>query len=683
MLSVIIVGRNREAHPIVRALQNAGVVQIDPIESSELKRVPLSEPDAVRHAEFERQLARTESILATIGTGTADEVSPAPETGALGAYLEELGHRVDTLAHERADLEFEAGVISTYRNTAQTVAELAADLDRSPRLAVLAFTLMSERELQALETALREALNANYVLGTKHASGMIVGVLAVRKGDATTAKTALVRAGASELRFPGRFEGLPFSEAARLMDLRSASIHSELARVKDDLERIGNEHRRRLNGARLQLRDEIARYLVLEHAARGQYGFAMRGWLPERNRAQLEAALRPFADGIAYEFVSPDLHHSDEVPVKLENNRLVKPFELLMGIFAPPGYGTFDPTWVIALFFPIFFGFVIGDVGLGLISLITAFILGARAARGGSLNLGPFGVSVPPMALRNLSIILLAMSFWSIVFGVVYGEFFGTLGENIGLFHYKEAALHYAGSNAAEAARLASGKAQSGIPILLHRASIQYADIMLVLALLPGIIQVLYGWLVRVRVGIAHGDRRHIFEGIGMFMGLVGVILHAYVFRNPGTSLTFLTPIAWACLAVFLVCVLLTAKENALGGMMMPVELISNGGNILSYLRLYAVGLSSALLANLATDFAWNIGASIQGVIGIFIGILIASLIHLVAIGLTIIGHVLQPLRLHYAEFFTKFGFFDHSGRVYRPFARLAPFTQPTGQAGD
>ena len=49
-------------------------------------------------------------------------------------------------------------------------------------------------------------------------------------------------------------------------------------------------------------------------------------------------------------------------------------------------------------------------------------------------------------------------------------------------------------------------------------------------------------------------------------------------------------------------------------------------------------------------------------------GILVAALVHLTALALTMIGHTLQPLRLQYVEFFTKFGFYDEAGRPYTPF---------------
>jgi V/A-type H+/Na+-transporting ATPase subunit I len=102
----------------------------------------------------------------------------------------------------------------------------------------------------------------------------------------------------------------------------------------------------------------------------------------------------------------------------------------------------------------------------------------------------------------------------------------------------------------------------------------------------------------------------------------------------------------------------------------MLIELVSNGGAILSYLRLFAVGLSSALVANLATDLGFAIGKSLP-VIGPILGIVVGLAVHLLALALTIIGHALQPLRLNYVEFFTKFGFYDESGRPYKPFRLL------------
>ncbi|HWG85111.1 MAG TPA: V-type ATPase 116kDa subunit family protein, partial [Deinococcales bacterium] len=421
MAQVLIVGRKRDSLEVVRALQDVGVVQIDPLDSAELERSALAGADAERRAVLERQLARVESILAALGN---PQVAPAPtrlkSISDLGSYLEEVGHRADVLVRERAELESELATTGTYRQVARAAAELAGNLDRSERVAVLAFTADAE-DLTALRAALDANLGAPYEIGTRQAGAVTTGVLAVRRRDEAAARALLGRAGVSELRLGGRFANLPYSSAALLIEERSRTGPEELLGVREGLENIAREHAPTLVAARYELRDEIGRYAAIEAGARGRYGFALRGWLPVANKPALESALAPLKNQVLYQFEAPDLHHAEHVPVKLENNAFVKPFELLMGIFAPPGYGTYDPTWVIALFFPIFFGFVIGDIGLGLLFLLLALVLRGRANAGKDLNLGMLGVVVPPKPLRSVATIVTWMSLWSIVFGFVYG----------------------------------------------------------------------------------------------------------------------------------------------------------------------------------------------------------------------------------------------------------------------
>ena len=103
----------------------------------------------------------------------------------------------------------------------------------------------------------------------------------------------------------------------------------------------------------------------------------------------------------------------------------------------------------------------------------------------------------------------------------------------------------------------------------------------------------------------------------------------------------------------------------------MIAELPTQGGHILSYIRIYAVGLASAILANLATDvgFALFHTGGIAGVVvGVLIGVALGLLIHTILLILLTVSHVLQPIRLIWVEFFTKFDFYTLSGKPYRPF---------------
>ena len=108
---------------------------------------------------------------------------------------------------------------------------------------------------------------------------------------------------------------------------------------------------------------------------------------------------------------------------------------------------------------------------------------------------------------------------------------------------------------------------------------------------------------------------------------------------------------------------------------MMLAELPTQAGHILSYIRLYAVGLASASLADLATGIGFSLyqwlgvaGAVVGGLAGLLIGLLV----HVVLTLLLTMSHVLQPIRLIWVEFFSKFDFYMARGRPYRPFKSVS-----------
>jgi len=110
--------------------------------------------------------------------------------------------------------------------------------------------------------------------------------------------------------------------------------------------------------------------------------------------------------------------------------------------------------------------------------------------------------------------------------------------------------------------------------------------------------------------------------------------------------------------------VLLIAGRGALGLVMGPLELVGTFGNVLSYLRLAAVGLASTYLAMVANELT---------VVGpIWLGVFVGVFFHTLNLALASFSPMIQALRLHYVEFFSKF--YEGGGRPFRPFgARVAP----------
>jgi V/A-type H+-transporting ATPase subunit I len=298
-------------------------------------------------------------------------------------------------------------------------------------------------------------------------------------------------------------------------------------------------------------------------------------------------------------------------PVLRSNPAPAQPFEFLVKLLSLPRYGTIDPTSLMALFLPVFFGMTLGDVAYGAILVVIALILQRRLGKQSE-------------TWRDLSRILLLCALWSIVFGVIYGEFLGNLGHDLGmepLWINREEALR---------------------PLLIFSIAVGVAHVTLGLCL-----GAWNAWRQR------HGHE--LMEKIGMLAALSGLFLLTVTAVGflPGG---FFTP-GIAALVVGLV--LLIRAQGALGLMTAPLEMLSTLGNMLSYLRIAAIGLSSVYLARVANELAGSLGV-------LWLGIIIAVLFHALNVALGAFSPMIHSLRLHYVEFFGKF--YEEGGTPFQPF---------------
>lgn len=644
-----VVGRRSMAREVLQALQSLGVVQIDPLGPDDGAALVRNRLEGLDREEADRWAladARVGSVLETLG---ASEVAPAPrsevptELAELEAALDGVGAQVDSIVSERTQAREEHTLVNEYLPVFRDLAPTIAQLEQSRWLVGVPFLVPSDT-VSEIESELAEALEERVLLTHRAYADQRLAVAVALERDESALRRAMSRAGLAPLSLPGRYQHLGTAKAVHTMEERSQQLPKRLASLEQQLAKLGTQHGPRLRAIQTTVRNQHLRMQRLEDLATGRYAFALRGWVPSDDVRKVTEGLRKqFGDDLVVDHRPADEHHDAGVPVKLDNPGWMRPFQGLLALFAPPKYGNFDPTWTLAVFFPLFFGIVVGDIAYGLIFLAVGLWLRRRGARGRPLDLGPLGIVIPARNLPGIGTVINWAAGWTIVWGFVYGEFWGNFLE-----HWPhDRPVFYPGD-------------KGMFEILLFR--VEEFTPLLILTLGFGTLQVLLGWGIRAYYGFKHHDRKHMWEGIGMFSGLVGVVVFATAYLLGAVGPVVLT-VSGALLALFLAGVVLS------GIPLMLVELISNSGNILSYLRLFAVGLSAALVANLGTDagFATNEAITIP-LLGELLGIVVAVLINLFAVILTLVGHTLQPLRLQYVEFFTKFGFYDESGRAYQPF---------------
>jgi V/A-type H+-transporting ATPase subunit I len=647
MDQILVVGRKKRVQEVLTSLQDLGAVHVDPLDNVPLERFRLSETDRQEKESWDAVLARTRTLLTALPTPDANatgKVELPRDAADIDLYLRELGEKVDALVAERVDISDELDVIGDYLRLFRGIGLSLAQLEGRRYIDGATFFVANQEELSRVREALGEALEGRFELSSKAQGKGLMVLVAVLKRDRELLRTTLSRQGIAELRLPDRYAHLGIAKALHTMEERAQSLPRRKADIDDELAALADKHH--ANGVTLQTRatDQRARYETLEDLAAGVYSFALQGWVPSTEGERVASALqRKFGDGVIVSSRPADEHHDHSVPVKLHNSPLVRPFEILLNVFDPPKYGGFDPTWVVALFFPLIFGMIVGDMAFGLIFLLIGVLLRARASRGRELNLGVLGITILPEPLRSVGTIINWAAFWTVVFGFIYGEFFGTFLE----YWPRDNPVFYHGDH------------HGMIPILLFRVE-EFAPVMLI-ALALGIIQILFGWSIRAYYGYKHRDMKHFWEGIGMVAGLIGLVVFAASLIS-GETTPLMTAVTVLGFGIFVVSVFVTRAP------LMVVELIANGGNILSYLRIFAVGLSAALIAALATQLGFAIADAIPNLLGVVLGILVGVFINLLAVTIKIIAYTMQPLRLQYVEFFSKFGFHDESGRAYRPF---------------
>lgn len=338
--------------------------------------------------------------------------------------------------------------------------------------------------------------------------------------------------------------------------------------------------------------------------------FFIYGWLPAKDFAVLEEKLREKFNGKVVveesELVEKDF---SRIPTALHNPAYFEPFELFTRLLPMPPYASFDMTPFIGIFFPVFFGMMLGDMGYGLILLFGAVFLMKRFKK--------------RKTLLDVGKILFICSLYTIVFGALYGELFGTVGHV------------YLDMN----------------PIFFSRH--ESIVPMLCFSLTVGVIHVIIGLVLGVIVSLRHQMRKEaVFKLINIFVILcICVLLVSHFTQSMGQVQKPLLLTVGIVMPVLLI----------VGGLMAPLELLKNIGNIISYARIMAVGLTSVLLAYVANYMAGRIGS-------IWAGIGVAVLLHLFNILLGIFAPTIHSLRLHYVEFLSKF--MEPGGKEFKPLAR-------------
>jgi V/A-type H+/Na+-transporting ATPase subunit I len=543
----------------------------------------------------------------------AQEPLPAPGSPELLARLGQIGAELAALEARRAALLEEREATARFCRLVVALAPIEHRLDAALRPEYHGVVLRSDADALAL---LRSEVG-RITAGTCHVAARpmdeaSVGVLIVVPRVHGKALSALLfERGVDEVRLPDAYAGRPLVDVLLLLARRERCIPGELAGAEAALAGRAAALRPALEEVAREAASQLERLAARARCGETRFAFVVSGYMPAEGVPHLAAALEAELGGRATLLAhDPAPGEWGAVPVVLRNRRWVRPFEHLLALVPLPRYGSVDPTPWLAVFFPLFFGFVLGDVAFGLLGIAAALLARARGW-GGKTG-------------RDLALVALACSASAAIFGVLFGEALGELGAGLGLS-----------------------------PVLLDRRRAFLKLLRLALAL--GAVHVGVGMALGVESSLRRGHRREALARAARLLLLASGAAAALAVGGL-VSRRVLTPALLSGGAFLLVAV---AAEGPLAAL----DLVLGLGNVLSYARLMALGLASVMLAEVANLVGHTVAPR---AFGLGLGVLL----HAVNFTLGLISPTVAALRLHYVEFFEKF--YDEGGTPYRPFA-LAP----------
>lgn len=360
----------------------------------------------------------------------------------------------------------------------------------------------------------------------------------------------------------------------------------------------------------------------------------LEGFCPIDQLAALDAMLQK--QEVYYQAEDPTAE--DNTPIKLRNNKFTQLFESLTGMYGWPNYGEFDPTPILAPFFLLFFAMCMGDCGYGILLIIIGLLIAKK-----KLNIAMF---------EGLGPIITVLGMGTTVVGFFLGTFMG-----IDLYNAEWV--------------------PQALKNVMIKGDVMGYDIQMVLAICIGVFHICLAMVVKA---ICYTKQFGFKENIatwGWLLLIVGGLIVAIL----GLTVLPENVFKWALIAVGAVSALAiyifnTPGRNPLiniGAGLWDTYNMATGilGDVLSYIRLYALGLAGGMLGAAFNNLGLMVmGGSVEGATWQWLPfVLILILGHVLNLAMSALGAFVHPLRLSFVEYFKNAGY-EGKGTLYQPFKK-------------
>ena len=426
---------------------------------------------------------------------------------------------------------------------------------------------------------------------------------------------------------------LPAHSWSELIQQRDA-VTKELEDANEKLTAFCKANYRTLEKGSLKLEGEMELWKVKLNSERMADGavLLLEGWVPEENEAEVKSLLDQ--SGIYYEIRAA--LKEDNAPIKLHNNAFTRMYEVLTKMYGMPDYAEFDPTPILAPFFSLFFAFCMGDAGYGLVLIALGFILKKKLSK----------------SLSGMMNLVMTLGVFTTVIGAVLGTFFGVTLVDVNL---PESFKQF---------------------MVVGKIDGTSYDKQMLLALMIGVVHICIAMTVKAIGETVRFGFKESLSAWGWLLLVVGFIATGglsffQVISSEVSQWAFIVIGGISAIGIYL---LNNIRRNVfinIGSGLWDTYNMATGlmGDVLSYIRLYALGLAGGMLGGVFNQLAFMVNDAAGPYLGWFFCGLILVFGHTLNIAMSCLSAFVHPLRLTFVEYFKNSGY-DGKGEEYAPFAK-------------
>ena len=647
MTKCLVAGHKKHLEATVDALYEADLLHVEDFVDGDHPDFEIGMPMKYGE-EVSRKLVKIRSISSILNVKPTDDTVQLPESDVskdLDTKLEQMDKEINRNSEEMSRLDARVKDIETAQK--ELLPFLSYDLDLKyyggyDKLSVFSGMVSSFNESRLLE------ITDAYQLFTD--SGSKFFILFISKNYEKEVQSFLADSGYREMRAPDR-SGKP-SDIYTALDAEKSEIRAQIETLIAERAALNEKYGNFILASDefLSIRSEKAELPL--RTATSEHTFVIEGWVPTSNFDEFVAALSAkTGNGVYITTLKVDMHDEKEIakiPVAYENSKIASPIEEVVDLYSRPKYNEIDPSSILAITFPLVYGMILGDIGYALVLLTLAFLV-MKFMKSDSV--------------KKLMYILIYCQISALFFGIIYGEFMGF--PLAGLLSHGE---YIPGLIPGLETLVFNYSLFYGEPFTfpIHRSHMIMTFLIVTAAF--GFLHLNVGFIVGFfNLKGQHGLKHAVLEKLSWIIIEIGVIA-AIIAWYLGLGTVGIA--VGAVIAV--IGVVLLAKGEGIKG---PIELPGLIGNILSYTRIIAVGLSSIYIASTVNDIAFGglIWSPVDGFsVLMFVSVLVFILGHSLNTVLSIIAPGLHALRLQYVEFFGKF--YASGGKTYKPFGHLKKY---------